>query len=109
MITISECKLQCNLDETEIEFDRWLAQSIDAAVNLVQLSINRPLYATQAALDADADALPNAMVITSSLKMAMLMLIGHWFVNRESTTALNLNETPFAFHTIVNAHRYHSI
>jgi hypothetical protein len=109
MITISECRLQCNLDETEIEFDRWFAQSIPAAVNLVAMAINRPMYESQAALDADSEALDTAMVITPDLKMAMYMLIGHWFVNRESVTALNLNETPQAFHSIVNAHRLHSI
>ena len=68
MITISECKLQCNLDETEIQFDRWYAQTIPAVVESSQAFLDRKIYVDQAALDADESAPETAVLFNASIK-----------------------------------------
>lgn len=105
VITITECKLQCNIDESEMDFDRWFTQSIPATILSVQQSVNRKLYATQVLLDADDEAPSSAIVFNAELKMAALMLIGHWFVNRESSSALNLNYVPMGYDFLISHHR----
>lgn len=133
MITIAECKIQCNLLEEEVDFDPWFDQTIPAVVLFVSNAIKRKLYATQQELDAvlpvepsvvDAEnptteetallvayeielaaALSSTMVITPDLKLAMLMCIGHWFNNRETTSALSLNEVPMSFQALVGPYR----
>jgi len=88
-----------------MDFDRWFTQSIPATILSVQQSVNRKLYATQALLDADENAPSSAIVFNAELKMAALMLIGHWFVNRESSSALNLNYVPMGYDFLISHHR----
>lgn len=46
--------------------------------------LNRQVYATQAALDADqANAGESPMVINFAVKAAMLLILGHLYANRE--------------------------
>lgn len=105
MITITECKNQCNLLDEEVEYDRWFNMAIPAAVALVEKSLDRKLYDSSESLEADTDAPPYSLVITEDLRMATLMLLGHWFINRESVSALTLNDTPMAFTAIIQSHR----
>jgi len=105
MITIADCKLQCNLLEDEVDFDSWFDMAIPAAIGTIETQLDRKLYDTQTSLDEDINAPVNAMAITNDLKMGLLMLLAHWFNNRESTSALSLFETPMALTTIIQSHR----
>ena len=109
------------------------AQTIPAVVLFVSNAIKRTLYETQEELDAAlpvsptvidtenptseestalsayeielATAIANSMVTTPDLKLAMLMSMGHWFNNRETTSALSLNEVPMSFQALVGPYR----
>lgn len=105
MISLSECRTQCNLLSDEVDHDQWFTQAIPAAVLAIQSLINRKLYATNEDMQLDENAPDNAIVINDSLKLGALMLIGHWFVNRESTSALNLHSTPMALEFLVQPYR----
>lgn len=105
MISIAECRIQCNLEEDEVDFDLWFKQVIPSAVLAIQNQINRKIYKTQAALDADDEAPETAIVFNESLRLGMLMLIGHWFLHRETSSALSLNETPMALEFLVQPYR----
>nr|WP_136252873.1 head-tail connector protein [Ningiella ruwaisensis] len=106
MISVAECRLQCNLDQDEHDFDIWFEQVIPSAILAIQNLINRKIYATQQDLDDDENAPGNAIVFNESLRLGALMLIGHWFINRESTSALSLNETPMALDYLVRPYRH---
>ena len=112
MITVAQCKTQCAIGEDELEFEGWFNQTIPAVVAAVRNAINRPLYDTQASLDAAIAALAvgdtsltAAMVVTDDLKHAMLMMIGHWFENREASSSLTIKEVPMAFDFLVSPYR----
>lgn len=47
----------------------------------------------------DANDVPDA------IKQALLMLVAHWFENRESTTDIRLETTPFGFDELISTHR----
>ena len=109
MVTISECRTQCNLLHDEIEHDPWFQQTIPAAVSFLSNTINRKLYESQEALDLELEPPCDALVITPDLKLALLMLIGHWFINRESTSALSLNDIPMGYEHITGFYRSFSL
>lgn len=116
MITIQECKQQCSIEQTILDFEPWFRRTIPAAVATVKAQINRPLYETQALLDADLAALAEgdnslgtALVVTEDLRHAMLMLIAHWFENRESGSPLTIKDVPMGFDFLVEPHRCISI
>jgi len=136
VITISECKLQCNLLKEEVEFDEWFNMAIPAAIAYLPNALNRKVYATQAEISAEVTRINTAIdllneqaeppiteietltvelakanraiVLNGDLKLALLMLLSHWFNNRESTSALSLNDTPMAFEMLTHPHRSYS-
>lgn len=133
MITVSECKLQCNLLKEEVEFDEWFNMAIPAAVAYLPNALNRQVFAAQSeiteevsrittlieaenaetddskekieSLTVELKKVNRAIVFNGDLKLALLMLMAHWFNNRESTSALSLNDTPMAFHMLTHPHR----
>ncbi|MGJ8680512.1 head-tail connector protein [Paraglaciecola sp.] len=112
MITVSECKQQCSIEEGLIDFDPWFARIILAATAALQSYLNRKLFANQSDLDAaksqledDDNSLDTAMVITEDLKHAMLMMIAHWFENRETASSSTIKNVPVAFQFLAGPYR----
>ena len=103
MISITECRRQCNLESDEVDFDPWFNQVIPAAIIVIETLTFRKFYKTQEEVDASEDE--SASLFDEGLKLGALMLIGHWFLNRETTTVLNLNETPMALEYLVLPYR----
>ena len=88
-----------------MDFDRWFAQTIPATTAYLNNALNRKVYATKEALAADEEAPEDAIVFNHDMKLALLMLIGHWFVNRESSSALSLNETPMGLSMLLSPYK----
>jgi hypothetical protein len=112
MITISEAKIQLSILEGELDHDNWLNQTIPALKPTIEAAMNRPVFADQGALDAylstlsDANLLlDNSIVLNEAMKLAMNMLLGHWFNNRETSSTLTIKEVPLAFDYLVGPYR----
>jgi hypothetical protein len=112
MITISEAKIQLSILEGELDFDNWINQTLPALKPVTEGAINRALFADQGALDvylstlSDSDLLlDNSIVLNEALKLAMNMLLGHWFNNRETSSTLTIKEVPLAFDYLVGPYR----
>lgn len=103
MITIAECKIQCSLLDDEVEHDQWFNLNLPAVMPTLESLLNRTIYADQDALTASTDA--DGIVFNPALKLAALMLIGHWFEHRETSSPLALNETPMALDYLVKPYR----
>lgn len=82
MLQLERVKVHARVDDGSE--DELLGAYSAAAWEAVANFIDRPLYATEQELAADALASPHAMVVTPALEHAMLLLIGHWYVNREA-------------------------
>lgn len=46
-----------------------------------------------------------AVAVPMPLKQAMLLLIGHWFANREAAAAGSMSEVPMAVESLLNAYK----
>lgn len=83
IVSLSELKLHLRVDgSTEDTLITYYAQ---AAEERVASFLNRQVYETQLALDADVNATDTAMVANDSIKCAIMLLTGHLYKNREAT------------------------
>jgi hypothetical protein len=112
MILLIEAKIQCSLLPDENEFDRWFNQTIPALKPAIENTINRTLFADQASLDtylatlSDADLLlDSSILINESIKLAMKMLLDHWFNNRSPTSTLTIKDVPLSVDFLLTPYR----
>jgi len=107
MLTLVKIKLNLRIDSGDASEDLYLNSLIEPAFELFQSDCNRVVYKTQAEFDAvsSENRTETAVVMNSSMERALIMLISHWFNNRESHTDIKLSETPMGYQHIVNKYR----
>ncbi|WP_193336171.1 head-tail connector protein [Devosia beringensis] len=72
-------------------------------------------YSTTPAVEADpeaeppVEAVPAVSTVPAALKVAILLLVGTWFDNREATVSGNSSELPFAVNALIAPFRRISI
>ena len=79
-LTTDQIKQQCRLDLNDSTEDEYLAMIGEASELAVESHLNRKLY-TDAVPDDDS----NGLVINNSVRMAMLLMVGQLYENREAT------------------------
>lgn len=105
LVTIDRARAHCR---TEPHDDDLLTVYVDAAEDWAQQFLNRRVYAdadalAEAVLDGSAGCDP--MVVTDSVRAAVLLLAGHLFRNREQVTADSVNELPMGAHALLWPYR----
>lgn len=104
MLTLLEIKTQLRLEPDDNTEDLYLQALADAAIESVELSINRKLYADAAALGADPLAPEGAMAMTAGLKIAALMVLSDLYNNREASAFARIEDNP-AVKKFIQPHR----
>ncbi len=94
MLTLAEIKTQLRLEAEDNSEDLYLTALAAAAVESVELSINRKIYESSSALLADPSAPSGSMVITAGLKVAALMILSDLYNNREASAFTKIEENP---------------
>ncbi|WP_028698315.1 MULTISPECIES: head-tail connector protein [Pseudomonas putida group] len=102
MIDLATVKAHLRVDGDEE--DILIQGYIDAAISTFELWTNRRLI-------ADGEALPdpagNALIITKAIRQGALLLIGHWYANREAVaTGTIATELPLATNALWLPHRW---
>lgn len=108
MITISELKAQLRINADDDSEDGLLQIYIEAATSQLQVDINRTVLASQAEYDAvNPDPLVDTtdMVLTPNMKLALLLLAGHFYANREAISEVALSEVPLAYEALITPYR----
>jgi len=82
MLIKEQVKTHCRIDAENTAEDAWIETSIKAAVRYVQRWTRRRIY--EKADDPLYMADPDALLYGEDIEIAMLMLIGHWYANREA-------------------------
>ena len=96
-LTIQEINSQLNLVDGEGE-EALLSFYGEAAEEFVQGDVGLPLVIGEAA--------ENEQQVNQSLKLAMLLLVGHWFLNREASSNERVYHAPLAYYNLIGGYRH---
>ncbi|MCH2683561.1 MULTISPECIES: head-tail connector protein [Leclercia] len=91
MLTKEQVKTHCRIDTDNNAEDDWIEISIKGAARYVQKWTRRQLYEK----DDDPRYLsdPDALLYGEDIEIAMLMLIAHWYSNREAVITSGTSST----------------
>lgn len=99
MIDLALVKNHLRVDGAEE--DALIQAYIDAAISAFEAWTNRKLAA------ALPDPVENHLLITKSIEQGALLLIGHWYANRESVVVgVSAAEMPLATKSLWMPHRW---
>lgn len=105
MIALAKVKLHLRIDAADE--DELLQDYIDAALSAFETWCNRTLVAPDVPLP---DPLGNALVLSKSIAQGALLLVGHWYANRESgVVGLVASELPLSTQALWRPHRWANI
>ncbi len=101
-LTIDECKVQCRIDGDDLGDKQLLEIYIGAARRKAESYTNRQLY--DDVLPAND---PDGLVIKDDVKLALMLLVGHWYENREPVNIGNIvSALPFGFESLLEPYRF---
>ncbi|MEE1920182.1 head-tail connector protein [Pseudomonas asiatica] len=102
MIDLGTVKAHLRVDGDEE--DSLIQGYTDAAFSTFELWTNRKLIADGEPLP---DPVSNALVVSKAIKQGALMLIGHWYANRESVAVGGVSDKlPMATEALWRPHRW---
>ena len=81
----------------------------DAAEEQIEVDINRPLSELPPESDDtngnDGAGSESAGSYPKKIKLAVLLLVGHWYRNREAFSTTELKEVPKTYNTLISSFR----
>lgn len=102
MIDLGTVKAHLRVDGGEE--DSLIQGYTDAAISTFELWTNRRLVAEGEVLP---DPIGNALVITKAIRQGALLLVGHWYANREAVAIGTIaTELPLATNALWLPHRW---
>ncbi|WP_079229409.1 head-tail connector protein [Pseudomonas putida] len=102
MIDLDLVKVHLKVDGDDE--DTLIQGYTDAAISSFELWTNRSLVAEG---DPLPDPVGNALAITKAIRQGALLLIGHWYANREAVaTGTIATELPLATNALWRPHRW---
>lgn len=108
MLTKELVKTHCRIDTDFTGDDALLDLYIGAAARYVQTWTRRTLYETENSPGYSDD--PDLILLNDDVKAAMLLLIGHWYANREAVNIGNItSEVPFAVEALLQPYRIYGL
>ncbi|WP_263079232.1 head-tail connector protein [Endozoicomonas sp. Mp262] len=99
-LTLEQIKKQLRLDADDIEEDQELTLYGSAAELAVQNHLNRHLYK-----DRVPDDDSNGLLVTENILMAMLLMVGQLYENREATSERTIKQVPLAYSYLLERYR----
>ena len=108
MLTKEQVKHHCNIEQDFTEDDAWIDTGIKAAERYVEKWTRRRLY--EKADDPLYMADPDALLYGEDIEMAMLLLIGHWYENRETVSVGQAaTDIPFTVEALLQPYKIYGI
>lgn len=100
ILDLALAKKQCRIDSDMTDDDTLLQSYISAAESAVTQKMGRKLFATSAESDAETDW-SISYEQAPEVQLAVLLLIGHFWRNREATTEVNLQRIPLGVDSLL--------
>lgn len=108
MVDLDVVKQHCRIDTDFTGDDALLALYTGAAARYVQAWTRRTLYENVSSPGYAED--PDSILFSDDVKAAMLLLIGHWYANRESVAVgQTVAEVPFAVESLLQPYRIYGV
>lgn len=110
MLTAEQVKHHCNIEPEFNEDNNWIEARIKAAARFVENYTRRRLY--ENADDPLYLADPDALLYAEDVETAMLLLIGHWYANREAVVVGTNNASApldFAVDALLQPYRIYGL
>lgn len=110
MLELDIIKQHVRLEPDFEDDDTLLDTYSNAAQRYVEHHSGRNLYADQSAIPTDVDGNitdEDALVLDDDITTAMLLLIGHWYANREAVViGASPTDVPMAFAALISPYRH---
>lgn len=103
MSTLSLVKQHCRIDADFSGEDELITLYLGAACRHVENLTNRTLYKDPATPGYLSDE--EGLLLNDDVKAAILLLVGHWYANREAVTTLNALLLPFGVEDLLRPYR----
>lgn len=105
MIDLEAVKLHLRVDAEDE--DGLIQDYLDAAISAFETFTNRTLVAPGAALP---EPLGNALVMSKAIRQGALLLVGHWYANRETVVVgVAVADLPMGTNALWRPHRWTNI
>ncbi|HBS6949351.1 TPA: phage gp6-like head-tail connector protein [Klebsiella pneumoniae] len=99
--TIEKLRAQCRIDANDETEDELLLLYFASARRRAENFINRKLYDENI---PDTD--PDGLKIADDILLALMLLVGHWYENREESSDAAKTSIPFGFTSLIEPYRY---
>ncbi len=101
-------KQHCRIDTDFTGDDALLTLYTGAAARYVQTWTRRTLYEKEDSSGYVDD--PDSILLNDDVKAAMLLLVGHWYANRETVSVgQTVAEVPFAVEALLQPYRIYGV
>lgn len=107
MIELLTVKTHCRIDDDDTSEDDLLTIYIGAAKRHVETFTRRKLYATNTDPGYENDE--DRLLLEDDVRTAMLLLVGHWFANREAVSDKSLSEIPLAVNALLQPYKIYGV
>lgn len=107
MIEISTVREHCRIDADDTSEDSILTIYIGAAKRHIEKWTRRNLYETNA--DAGFDTDEDRLLLDDDIRLVILLLVGHWYANREAVSDKNTSEMPLAVDALLQPYRIYGL
>jgi uncharacterized phage protein (predicted DNA packaging) len=108
MVDLDVVKQHCRIDTDFTGDDALLTLYTGAAARYVQTWTRRTLYEKEDSPGYADD--PDPILLNDDVKAAMLLLIGHWYANRETVSVgQTVAEVPFAVEALLQPYRIYGV
>ncbi|HAD39023.1 uncharacterized phage protein (possible DNA packaging) [Plesiomonas shigelloides] len=108
MLSLELVKQHCRIEPNFVDDDTLLNTYISAAVRFVEKKTDRKLYESESddGFAQDEDAL----LLDADITAAMLLMIGHWYSNREAVSQNDATSVmPLAAEDILQFYRFYGL
>ncbi|WII95002.1 head-tail connector protein [Moraxella haemolytica] len=102
-ITLEQVKHQCRIEHDDE--DPLLTLYINSAYRAVEKFTDKTLFFDDIPIDSDKE---RCILLSDDINQACLMLIAHWYANRETVGAnmVNIAKMPYAVDFLLSPYRF---
>jgi len=104
LLSPEEIKAQLRLDEDYTDEDDFLDLLGRAVQARTENYLNRRLYAADDGGIPEED--PEGLILSDDIRIAMLLLVTHFYENRSTVTEVEKVELPMSFNWLVGPYRH---